>query len=155
MPRPSATCAGRAGAWRQPLRCDETGAAALRSLRGQLLFWLVLLHLAAMAATAWVSYSIYGRVIENLLDKQMRAVADSYAGRRRAPELQPVDDDAALRRGALILQLWSPDGGALLASSATGVVRSVPLQAQPGCASGTEPVGQSTSLPMVRSGGGS
>jgi len=103
--------------WRRP-----------RSLGGRLLVWLVLLHLVAMAATAWFSYAIYGNVIQNLLDEQMRVVANSYAGHRHAPLLQPVDDEAALQRGALVIQLWSADGSGLMAAPDVRAARSVALQ---------------------------
>ena len=50
------------------------------SLRRQLWWWLVGLHLAAMALTALFSYQAYGRIIGTFMDEQMRLVADSYAG---------------------------------------------------------------------------
>jgi len=50
----------------------------------------VLLHLAAMAATAWVSYSIYGRVIENLLE-------NVYPGRVATRPIE-TDDQARCDR---------------------------------------------------------
>ena len=48
-----------------------------RSLRTQLLFWLVTLHLVAAAITAWFTFVAYGDLVHNALDEQMRLVADS------------------------------------------------------------------------------
>jgi signal transduction histidine kinase len=109
-------------------------SAALRrppSLRRRLLVWLVLLHLLAIAATAWASYVIYDRVIEGLRDEQMRTLAESYAGHREAPPLPTLPPGALRQHGALAVQLWQADGRTLLAASAPV---SVPLQGRAGFA---------------------
>lgn len=98
----------------------------LRSLRSQLLVWLVALHLVAIAATAWFSYLAYGTLVNNFMDDQMRLVAESHATHRRAPPLQRVTREEALRRGAFVVQVWTSDGSALLAT--TGPELAVPLQ---------------------------
>jgi len=102
-----------------------------RSLRTQLLFWLVTLHLVAAALTAWFTFVAYGDLVHNALDEQMRLVADSYAGSDppRSPRL--LDGHAALVRGAFVVQIWSADGRALRASSWPPLAV-VPLQTQPG-----------------------
>jgi two-component system OmpR family sensor kinase len=102
------------------------GRPRLRSLRSQLLVWLVALHLVAIAATAWFSYVAYGKLVNNFMDDQMRLVADSHATHRRAPTLQPVTHDEAVRRGAFVVQVWKADGSALLAGSWPGLA--VPMK---------------------------
>ncbi|SIQ73123.1 HAMP domain-containing histidine kinase [Pseudacidovorax sp. RU35E] len=79
-------------------------------LRRHLFAWLVLLHLTAGLLATWAAYSVYGHVIEDLRDEQMRSMADSYAGRRHVRELPNVGADAIQQRGALVVQLWTPDG---------------------------------------------
>ncbi|CAN7635484.1 ATP-binding protein [Variovorax paradoxus] len=102
-----------------------------RSLRTQLLFWLVTLHLVAAALTAWFTFVAYGDLVHNALDEQMRLVADSYAGSDPPRTPRPLDGNAALVRGAFVVQLWSADGRTLRASSWPPLAV-VPLQMQPG-----------------------
>ncbi|MDP9970660.1 two-component system OmpR family sensor kinase/two-component system sensor histidine kinase QseC [Variovorax paradoxus] len=102
-----------------------------RSLRTQLLFWLVTLHLVAAALTAWFTFVAYGDLVHNALDEQMRLVADSYAGSDPPRTPRPLDGNAALVRGAFVVQLWSADGRTLRASSWPPLAV-VPLQPQPG-----------------------
>jgi two-component system OmpR family sensor kinase len=102
-----------------------------RSLRTQLLFWLVTLHLVAAAITAWFTFVAYGDLVHNALDEQMRLVADSYAGGDPPRTPRPLDAEAALVRGAFVVQLWSADGRTLRASSWPPLAV-VPLQPQPG-----------------------
>lgn len=102
-----------------------------RSLRTQLLFWLVTLHLAAAALTAWFTFVAYGDLVHNALDEQMRLVADSYAGGDPPRSPRPLDGNAALVRGAFVVQIWSADGRTLRASSWPPLAV-VPLQPQPG-----------------------
>ena len=101
-----------------------------RSLRTQLLLWLVTLHLGAAVLTAWFSFVAYGNLVHNALDDQMRLVAESYAGSDPQKLPRPMDGEAAFSRGAFIVQIWSPDGGTLRATS--WPVLTVPLQPQPG-----------------------
>uniref|UniRef100_C5CPC2 histidine kinase n=1 Tax=Variovorax paradoxus (strain S110) TaxID=543728 RepID=C5CPC2_VARPS len=102
-----------------------------RSLRTQLLFWLVTLHLVAAALTAWFTFVAYGDLVHNALDEQMRLVADSYAGSDPPRTPRSLDGNAALVRGAFVVQLWSADGRTLRASSWPPLAV-VPLQPQPG-----------------------
>jgi two-component system OmpR family sensor kinase/two-component system sensor histidine kinase QseC len=102
----------------------------LRSLRGRLLLWLSALYLVAIAATIWFSYGAYGRLVNNFMDDQMRLVAESHAIHHRPPTLQSVTREDAIRRGAFVVQVWSADGGTLLASSWPGL--DMPLQPEPG-----------------------
>lgn len=102
------------------------------SLRRQMWWWLVGLHLAAMALTALFSYLAYGRIIDTFMDEQMRLVADSYAGGTPSRTLQPLASEKALRSGAFVVQIWSADGLMLLASSWPALA--LPLQADSGFA---------------------
>jgi len=102
-----------------------------RSLRTQLLFWLVTLHLAAAALTAWFTFVAYGDLVHNALDEQMRLVADSYAGSDPPRTPRPLDGEAAFARGAFVVQIWSADGHTLRAGS-WAPLAVVPLQPQPG-----------------------
>lgn len=101
-----------------------------RSLRTQLLLWLVTLHLGAAMLTAWFSFVAYGNLVHNALDEQMRLVAESYAGSDPAKLPRPMDGEAAFSRGAFIVQIWSADGRTLRATS--WPVLTVPLQSRPG-----------------------
>jgi len=102
-----------------------------RSLRTQLLFWLVTLHLVAAALTAWFTFVAYGDLVHNALDEQMRLVADSYAGSGQSRTPRPLDGNAALVRGSFVVQIWSADGRTLRAISWPPLAV-VPLQLQPG-----------------------
>lgn len=101
-----------------------------RSLRTQLLLWLITLHLGAAVLTAWFSFVAYGNLVHNALDDQMRLVAESYTGSDPSKLPPPMDGEAAFSRGAFIVQIWSADGGTLRATSWPAL--SVPLQPGPG-----------------------
>ncbi|WP_447747832.1 sensor histidine kinase [Variovorax boronicumulans] len=97
-----------------------------RSLRTQLLLWLVTLHVVAAVLTAWFSFLAYGNLVHNALDDQMRLVAESYAGNDPPKTPRAMDGEAAFSRGAFVVQIWSADGATLRASSWPAL--SVPLQ---------------------------
>jgi len=97
-----------------------------RSLRGQLLAWLIGVHLLALACTAWFAYVLYGRLVDNFMDDQMQLVAESHATHHRLPVLTPVSRAEATRAGTFVVQVWSPDGREQLASSWPELA--VPLQ---------------------------
>jgi len=101
-----------------------------RSLRARLLWWLVALHLVAIATTAWLSYVAYGRLVNNFMDDQMRLVAESHATHHRLPALQPASDEDVFRRGTFVVQIFDADGRTLLASSWPAL--DMPLQTEPG-----------------------
>lgn len=102
------------------------------SLRRQLWWWLVGLHLAATALTALFSYQAFDRLIGTFMDEQMRLVADSYAGGAQARRLQALASEKALRAGAFVVQIWSADGSMLLASSWPALA--LPLRTEAGFA---------------------
>ncbi|QPF72237.1 HAMP domain-containing protein [Roseateles sp. DAIF2] len=105
-----------------------------RSLRGQLLLWLVPLHLLAAVAAGWNFHACYSRLVYTFMDGQMAALAHSHAARSAAEVAKaappPVVSDKQLYKwGSFIVQLWSGDGR-LLASSRPDIA--VPLQTAPG-----------------------
>jgi two-component system OmpR family sensor kinase len=101
-----------------------------RSLRTQLLWWLITLHVVAAVLTAWFSFLAYGNLVHNALDDQMRLVAESYAGGDPVKTPRQMDGEAAFSRGAFVVQIWSADGATLRASSWSAL--SVPLQPRAG-----------------------
>jgi len=86
----------------------------VRSLRIQLLVWLIALYAAFTAATVFLTYRQYDSNINAYWDGQMRTLAVSYAGRLTGgdspPPLRRLDDYAVQHHGADIVQLWSADG---------------------------------------------
>lgn len=98
-----------------------------RSLRGQLLLWLLPFPLLAAVLTGGVTYVAYDRVIRDFMDTQMEVFARSHAGRAGLGDagVAPLVDDDVFDRGAFVVQLWSPEGR-LLASTWAGAA--APLQ---------------------------
>lgn len=92
----------------------------MRSLRVQLLAWLIALYAATAAITIFLSYRQYDSNINGFWDGQMRTLAVSYAGRLSGggslPPLRRADDYAVQHHGTDIVQLWSA-GGRLMATS--------------------------------------
>ena len=81
---------------------------ALRSLKAQLVWWLLPLHLLTTAAIGGTFYYSYGQVVYGFMDNQMKALAHSHAARtceglstplqRTGPEVYDA--------GGFIVQLW-------------------------------------------------
>ena len=86
----------------------------MRSLRVQLLAWLIALYAATAAVTIFFNYRQYDSNINGFWDGQMRTLAVSYAGRASAgaslPPFRRVDDYAVQHHGSDIVQFWSVDG---------------------------------------------
>jgi signal transduction histidine kinase len=86
----------------------------VRSLRIQLLVWLIALYAAFAAVTVLLTYRQYDSNINGYWDGQMHTLAVSYAGRLTAgvspPPLRRLDDYSVQHHGADIVQLWSADG---------------------------------------------
>lgn len=86
----------------------------MRSLRIQLLVWLIALYAAFAAVTVFLTYRQYDSNINGYWDGQMRTLAVSYAGRLSGgaslPPLRRLDDYAVQHHGADIVQLWSAEG---------------------------------------------
>lgn len=79
-----------------------------RSLRGQLVLWLLPLHLLATALIGGVFYVSYGAIVYGFMDGQMRSLANSYASRScadlQAPPALPSQD--VHDNGNFQVQLW-------------------------------------------------
>jgi two-component system, OmpR family, sensor kinase len=91
----------------------------VRSLRIQLLTWLVALYAASAAVTLFLDYRQYESNIGGFWDGQMHTLAVSYAGGLAAgapPALRHLDDYAVQHHGAEIVQLWRADGKLTAAS---------------------------------------
>ncbi|HEY6517242.1 MAG TPA: HAMP domain-containing sensor histidine kinase [Steroidobacteraceae bacterium] len=86
----------------------------MRSLRVQLLAWLIALYATSTAVTIVFNYRQYDSNINGFWDGQMRTLAVSYAGRLSAGEALPpfrrVGDYVVQHHGTDIVQFWSPDG---------------------------------------------
>lgn len=102
-----------------------------RSLRGQLVWWLLPLHLATTAAIGGTFYYSYGRIVYGFMDNQMQSLAHSHAARSCASldtPLQPTGPEV-YEAGGFIVQLWCARDPSRRASSWPAL--DVPLQ-QPG-----------------------
>lgn len=85
----------------------------MRSLRIQLLTWLVALYAASAAVTVFLDYRQYESNISGFWDGQMHTLAISYAGGLAAgapPALRHLEDYAVQHHGAEVVQLWRADG---------------------------------------------
>lgn len=86
----------------------------MRSLRAQLLAWLIALYGASAAVTIFLNYRQYDSSINGFWDGQMHTLAVSYAGRLVAggtlPPFLRLDDYQVQHHGADIVQFWSADG---------------------------------------------
>jgi len=86
----------------------------VRSLRIQLLVWLIGLYAAFAAVTVFLTYHQYDSNINGYWDGQMRTLAVSYAGRLTAgpgpPPLRRLDAYSVQHHGSDIVQLWRADG---------------------------------------------
>jgi two-component system OmpR family sensor kinase len=99
------------------------------SFRGRLLFWLVAVHLVAAAAVAQFAYLNIREMVMSAKDEQMTMLADSYTGNTHPPVLTPVDATGVIKRGSLVVQVWSA-AGQLVGSSFPTL--NIPLQQEPG-----------------------
>lgn len=91
----------------------------MKSLRIQLLTWLVALYAASAAVTVFLDYRQYESNISGFWDGQMHTLAVSYAGGLEAgapPALRHPDDYAIQHHGAEVVQLWRADGKLTAAS---------------------------------------
>ncbi|MHB8813486.1 MAG: sensor histidine kinase [Steroidobacteraceae bacterium] len=92
----------------------------MRSLRVQLLAWLIALYAASAAVTIFLDQRQFDSNINGFWDGQMHTLAVSYAGRLIAgdtvPPFRRLDDYQVQHHGAEIVQFWSA-GGRLMATS--------------------------------------
>jgi two-component system, OmpR family, sensor kinase len=88
----------------------------LKSLRKQLLVWLVPVFLtAAVVATVW-TYYMFGSMVRMFMDNQMHVLADSHTAETIGPPtLRPLTEHN-VGKGGLIVQIWDGQGGLLTSS---------------------------------------
>ena len=87
----------------------------MRSLRRQLLLWILPLILVAGVAATFGTYWAFGRTASKFMDSQLRVFADSHAGTTGpAVTLRPLTAHNIIKKGNLIVQIW--DDRRLLAS---------------------------------------
>ena len=97
-----------------------------KSLRKQLLVWLVPVFLAvAVIASVW-TYSMFGSMVRWFMDSQMQVLADSHSAETLGPpNLRPLTDHH-VGKGGLVVQIWDAQGK-LLSTSYPSLV--IPMQA--------------------------
>jgi two-component system OmpR family sensor kinase len=103
------------------------------SLQGQLVMWLLPLHLLTTAALGWLFASNYGETVQHFMDGQMQALVQSNAARSCASLAQPLPqltDEAVHEGGDFVVQVWCAQDPARRVSTMQSV--DVPLQARPG-----------------------
>lgn len=105
---------------------------APRSLRGQLVLWLLPLHLLTSVAVGSAFFFSYRDVVHAYMDGQMRALAQSHAERSCDSLGTPLQltGPEVYEDGGFVMQLWCTRDPARRASSWPAL--EVPLQAQPG-----------------------
>lgn len=104
-----------------------------RSLRGQLVLWLLPLHLVTTAVLAWMFQRNYAETVYHFMDGQMQALAQFNATRScasLAPPPPPLPPDAVHEGGEFVVQLWCAQDPARQASNMPSV--NLPLQGAPG-----------------------
>lgn len=103
------------------------------SLQGQLVLWLLPLHLLTTAVLGWMFASNYGETVQHFMDGQMQALVQANAARSCASLAQPLpqlSDDAVHDGGEFVVQIWCAQDPARHVSSMQSV--DAPLQARPG-----------------------
>ena len=104
----------------------------MRSLRTQLLLWLLPVYLLSAAAVLGANYLHYRDGTHDFMDGQMHRLALAYAEQLQKdpqpPALPPLDADHVEHDGTVIVQFWGRDG--LLSS--TWPVTGLALQAGEG-----------------------
>jgi signal transduction histidine kinase len=88
----------------------------MRSLRRQLLLWLLPLYLVAATVVYLGTYWGNGRMVDAFMDAQMQALGDSYLEREEMPALAPTTAHQVDRWGALVVRLREAASGAEAAS---------------------------------------
>ena len=96
----------------------------MRSLRVQLLAWLIVLYAASAAVTIFLNYRQFDSNINGFWDGQMHTLAISYLGRPSAgdtlPPFRRLNDYEVEHHGADVVQFWSADGRLMAASWPVG-----------------------------------
>ena len=87
----------------------------MKSLRRQLLCWLLPVYLLAAVGTVLSTYIMYGSTVREFMDSQLLALVDSHATVGRVSALRPLSPQH-VQKGYPVVQIWD-DGGRLLATS--------------------------------------
>ena len=86
----------------------------MRSLRTQLLLWLLPVYLLSAAAVLGANYLHYRDSTRDFMDAQMHRLALAYAEQLQRdptlPALPPLDEEHVEHDGTVIVQFWSPEG---------------------------------------------
>jgi two-component system, OmpR family, sensor kinase len=104
-----------------------------RSLHGQLVLWLLPLHLLTTGALAWLFADNYAVTVFHFMDGQMQALARFNAARSCASLAEPMPLQAAEEvheGGEFVVQIWCARDPARHVSSLPSAA--LPLQQQPG-----------------------
>jgi two-component system, OmpR family, sensor kinase len=88
----------------------------MKSLRKQLLVWLVPVFLAAAVIASVWTYYMFGSMVSWFMDSQMQVLADSHAQETIGPPtLRPLTEHY-VEKGATIVQIWDGQGSLLTSS---------------------------------------
>jgi two-component system, OmpR family, sensor kinase len=97
-----------------------------KSLRKQLLVWLVPMFLVVAIIASVCTYSMFGSMVRWFMDSQMQVLADSHSAETLGPpNLRPLTDHH-VGKGGLVVQIWDAQGRLLTTSYPP---LGVPLQA--------------------------
>lgn len=103
------------------------------SLQGQLVMWLLPLHLVTTAGLGWLFQANYAETVYHFMDGQMQVLAQSNAARScasLAEPMRPLVPEEVHEGGEFVVQVWCAKDPALRVSGMTSV--DLPLQAEPG-----------------------
>jgi two-component system, OmpR family, sensor kinase len=97
-----------------------------KSLRKQLLVWLVPMFLVVAIIASVCTYSMFGSMVRWFMDSQMQVLADSHSAETLGPpNLRPLTEHH-VGKGGLVVQIWDAQGRLLTTSYPP---LGVPLQA--------------------------
>jgi two-component system OmpR family sensor kinase len=102
------------------------------SLQGQIVLWLLPLHLLTTAALGWLFHHNYAETVADFMDGQMQALAQSHATRSCASlsePMRPLVPQEVYEGGEFVVQLWCARDPA---GHVSGMPVDLPLQAVPG-----------------------
>ena len=89
----------------------------MKSLRNELVIWLLPLYVVAAIGAACVTYHLYGNLVSYFMDSQLRVFADSHAAASGpTPTLRTLSAHSVVKKGEMIVQIWDR-GNRLVATS--------------------------------------
>lgn len=89
----------------------------MKSLRRQLLCWLLPLYLLAAIGTVLSTYIMYGSTVREFMDSQLQALVDSHAPTGKVAALRPLAAHH-VNKGYPVVQIWDNNGRLLTTSHA-------------------------------------